>query len=150
LNNPTQNELVVDCRATTKGNNPVNVKATFYLGGTMVKGTPANIPILVIVLLYLATGVEVTELNTAFSQINGQRITTFNYNFTNNVGYFNNNDVSTPLPSACGIEYSFSTGTTASGSACFETEFPTLKYSHDAPLVVNSLIYNDKKRNNII
>jgi hypothetical protein len=71
---------------------------------------------------YLATG-EVTQLNTAFSQINGQRITTFNYNFTNNVGYFNNNDVSTPLPSACGIEYSFSTGTTASGSACFETEF---------------------------
>jgi hypothetical protein len=45
----------------------------------------------------------------------------------------------------CGIEYSFSTGTTASGSVCFETEFPTLKYSHDAPLVVNSLIYNDKK-----
>jgi hypothetical protein len=53
--------------------------------------------------------------------------------------------ISTPLPSACGIEYSFSTGTTASGSACFETEFPTLKYSHDAPLVVN-LIYNDKKK----
>jgi hypothetical protein len=79
---------------------------------------------------------------TTFSQINGQRITTFNYNFTNNVGYFNNN-VSTPLPSACGIF--ISTGTTASGSACFETEFPTLKYSHDAPLVVNSLIYNDKK-----
>jgi hypothetical protein len=91
----------------------------------MVKGTPATFKYTILVIQYfeyLATGVEVTELNTAFSQINGQRITTFNYNFTNNVGYFNNNDVSTP-PSACGIEYSFSTGTTASGSACFETEF---------------------------
>jgi hypothetical protein len=111
----------------------------------MVKGSPATFKYTntgyTSTFEYLATGVEVTQLNTAFSQINGQRITTFNYNFTN-VGYFNN-DVST-LPSACGIEYSFSTGTTASGSACFETEFPTLKYSHDAPLVVNSLIYNDK------
>jgi hypothetical protein len=43
LNNPTQNELVVDCSFwyTTKGNKPVNVKATFYLG-TMVKGSPAT------------------------------------------------------------------------------------------------------------
>jgi hypothetical protein len=117
----------------------------------MVKGSPATFKYTntgYTSTFDLATGVEVTQLNTAFSQINGQRITTFNYNFTNNVGYFNNNDVSTPLPS--GIEYSFSTGTTASGSVCFETESPTLKYSHDAPLVVNSLIYNDKKRNNII
>jgi hypothetical protein len=44
------------------------------------------------------------------------------------------------------VVLSIQTGTTASGSACFETEFPTLKYSHDAPLVVNSLIYNDKKK----
>jgi hypothetical protein len=81
----------------------------------MVKGTPATFKYTntgyTSTFEYLATGVEVTELNTAFSQINGQR-TTFNYNFTNNVGYFNN-DVSTPLPSACII--SFSTGTTASG-----------------------------------
>jgi hypothetical protein len=93
---------------TTKGNNPVNVKATFYLGGTMVKGSPATFKYTnngyTSTFEYLATGVEVTQLNTAFSQINGQRITTFNYNFTNNVGYFNNNDVSTtPLPSVLSI-----------------------------------------------
>ena len=99
---PTEDTIVIDCRAfwfRIVGMNPANISATFYKGGTMIKGTPRYAytnPTATSVTTYLAEGKQIIANNTPANQVSGERVTTFTFNFLTNIGIFNNNDTTTP------------------------------------------------------
>lgn len=96
---PSATEIVVDLRGfwyNSIGNNPVNVHAVLWKGGTPVKSgftwtnsTATN--------TYDISSVsKAITLNTQDSNTSGQRIATLTYNLQNSQGSFNSNDTTTP------------------------------------------------------
>ena len=100
---PTMTDLVVDLRCGwwgNLGNNPVNVKAVFYKGGQMIKGAQP--------FQYInPTAISSLEVTSASKGITmmfggnavsiGERLGVFKYNVETKVGYFDIDDVITPI-----------------------------------------------------
>ena len=107
---PTMVNLVVDLRAAwykahePMGVLPVEVKAIFYKGGTMLKSQPVTDPLSFKYTNPTATNsLEVTSdskvINTRYQDDSGvrlQRLAVFKYNVVTKVGSFDINDTTTP------------------------------------------------------
>ena len=107
---PTMVNLVVDLRAAwflsrePMGVLPVEVKAIFYKGGTMLKSQPVTDPLSYEYTNPTATNfLEVTSdskvINTRYQNDSGvrlQRLAVFKYNVVTKVGSFDINDTTTP------------------------------------------------------
>lgn len=107
---PTMVNLVVDLRAAwynsaqPMGVLPVEVKAIFYKGGTMLKSQPVTSPLSFKYTNPTATNfLEVTSdskvINTRYQNDSGvrlQRLAVFKYNVVTKVGSFDINDTTTP------------------------------------------------------
>ena len=107
---PTMVNLVVDLRAAwakasePMGVLPVEVKAIFYKGGTMLKSQPVTSPLSFKYTNPTATNfLEVTSdskvINTRYQADSGvrlQRLAVFKYNVVTKVGSFDINDTTTP------------------------------------------------------
>ena len=107
---PSMVNLVVDLRAAwfkddePMGVLPVEVKAIFYKGGTMLKSQPVTNPLSYKYTNPTATNsLEVTSdskvINTRYQSDGGvrlQRLAVFNYNVVTKVGSFDINDTTTP------------------------------------------------------
>lgn len=102
---PTDDVIVVDCRAfwyNTVGVNPVTLKAVFYKGGAIVKGSPTftyTNPTAEDTLIYETLGKVVPGPITPVATSVGTRIATFTYTISTGIGFFNLDDVTTPPPS---------------------------------------------------
>ena len=107
---PDMVNFVVDLRAgwfdsgQPMGVLPVEVKATFYKGGTMLKSQPVTDPLSYEYTNPTATSsLQVTSdskvINTKYQDDGGvrlQRLAVFKYNVVTKVGYFDINDTTTP------------------------------------------------------
>lgn len=98
---PTIDDIIIDLRAfwyNTVGINPVNVKATMWRGGKPVKtGFVWSNPTAAASYEISSVGKKITS--TGFpnkSQSSGERLATLLYSLDTGVGFFNNNDNTTP------------------------------------------------------
>jgi len=102
--NPGEDTIVVDCRAfwyNTVGTNPVSLKAVFYKGGTMIKGSPSftyNNTTADDSLIYETPGKIIPGPITPVATSEGTRIATFTYTISTGTGFFDLDDVTTPAP----------------------------------------------------
>lgn len=100
---PTMTDLAVDLRCGwwgNSGNNPVNVKAVFYKGGQMIKGAQPfqyTNPTAISSLEVTSASKGITMMFGGNAALIGERLGVFKYNVETKVGYFDLNDVITPI-----------------------------------------------------
>ena len=100
---PATVEITVDLRCEwygVKGVLPIEIKAVFYKGGAMIKGTPNSFqytnPTAISTFIYITPSKVVNMKYVDDTGLRGERFATFTYNFINKTGIFNNNDTTTP------------------------------------------------------
>lgn len=96
---PLITDLAVDLRCgwwSTRGNNPVNVKAIFYKGGQMIKENyQYNNPTAISSLEVTNNSKQISYMFNEDSKKIGARLGVFKYNTHTHVGYFDMNDINT-------------------------------------------------------
>jgi len=102
---PGEDTIVVDCRAfwhiqgNLVGLEPVNMKANFYKGGTMIAGTPLfgfSNPTAINSLEFYTSGTIIPGPMRNDASFSGYRICTFTYTISTATGIFNTSDTTTP------------------------------------------------------
>lgn len=96
---PSATEIVVDLRGfwyDNIGNNPVNVHAVLWKGGTPIKSGFTWTNSSATNTYDISSVSKAITLSTQDNGTSGQRIATLTYNLQNNQGSFNSNDTTTP------------------------------------------------------
>jgi hypothetical protein len=108
-NYPGQDTIVVECRAFwwgTIGVNDVNLIASFYKGGAMLKNTPLTNPMsfnytnptAADSLVFNTSGKPIQGPIISNPSFAGYRLATFTYTISTGIGTFDLNDTTTPAP----------------------------------------------------